>query len=323
MFDFIAIGNLTFDIFNVIHEARLREVPREHASLLEVTYGDKIPVDRFAVALGGNATNTAVGLSRLGFSTALYAVRGDDMFGKFIKEELARQQVDDRYVMVTRDSDSNVSTVLVYKRDRTIFPYYVPRTYALPKLQPTRWVYLSAGGEGSEKLCAPVQKFVREHKAKLAFNPGSYQLRHARDTITSFLPSLDVLLVNREEGEMLLGAHHGDMVGVAKALKRQGPHVVVVTDDVRGATAVSDAHALRIACFKGEVVEKTGAGDAFTAGFLGVLSKTGSIGEGLRAGAINAASVVQYIGAQEGLLMESKLNALREKHSNFVPRSVG
>lgn len=322
MFDCIAIGDSTFDIFNCIHEARLRDVPRDHISFLEVTYRDKIPVDQFAIDLGGNATNVGVGLQRLGLGTALFAVRGDDCFGEFIGQKLAQEHVDTRYVHVEQGGQSNISTILVYKSDRTIFPYYVPRSYILPDLEAAKLVFFSSGGKGFEQLYEPVVSYTERVHAKLAFNPGPYQLRKNLPLIKKLLSSVYFLLVNKEEGEMILEAHLDDPKELMNKLARLGPSIVVVTDDVRGAGARSHDEVLWIDCFPSEMVEKTGAGDAFSSAFLGTFIGTNSLSESVRAGSINAASVVKYIGAQKGLLSVQELTERMQKHKDFAPKKL-
>ncbi|MDP3724736.1 MAG: carbohydrate kinase family protein, partial [bacterium] len=147
VFDLFAIGDITYDIFLTLNEARVRRVPHQHKAYLEIEYKDKVPVNTFATDVGGSATNTAVGVSRLGFHVGLYAVHGDDAAGMFVRKKLRAEHVDDRMVEEEKGGQTNTSVILVHESERTILPYYVPRTYKLSELPKARWMYLTTGGK--------------------------------------------------------------------------------------------------------------------------------------------------------------------------------
>ena len=91
-----------------------------------------------------------------------------------------------------------------------------------------------------------------------------------------------------------------------------GAKNVVITDGENGAYVESEKNeAYHLGIIKTEIVEKTGAGDAFSAGFLAAIIYGLGIPEAMTWGTINSASVIGKIGSQEGLLtkleMEKKL----------------
>ncbi len=75
--------------------------------------------------------------------------------------------------------------------------------------------------------------------------------------------------------------------------------------------------------YRGPVIERTGAGDSYGAGFMSAVVKGKSISEAMLWGNGNSTSVVQYIGAREGLLEEPALRKMIEENSDIVPEEFG
>jgi sugar/nucleoside kinase (ribokinase family) len=150
MFDVIAIGDTTEDIFLKMSDASLQCDLDGRNCKICFDYADKIAVDtKTIVAAVGNAANHAIGASRLGLSSALYTVVGDDDQGKESLEVLEKNAVDTRYVVFDQKRGTNLSVVINFKGERTIFVYHEPRDYQLPPLEEPKWIYLtSASGEG-------------------------------------------------------------------------------------------------------------------------------------------------------------------------------
>jgi len=138
--------------------------------------------------------------------------------------------------------------------------------------------------------------------------------------IKSILEASKLLVVNKEEAESLVlkgtiavGANIKDLLMI---LSKLGPAIVVITDGRNGAFAYDGKEFLKMGIFPGERVEMTGAGDSFSAGVLSALVYGKDIKEALRWGAVNSASVIQKVGAIDGLLTEWQMyNALKEREA--------
>ena len=82
-----------------------------------------------------------------------------------------------------------------------------------------------------------------------------------------------------------------------------GARSVVITDGKNGSSAIDEKGKIySFGVLPANVVQKTGAGDAYTSGFLAAYTQGKDIEGAMRWGAANAASVIQEIGAQKGLL---------------------
>ena len=98
-----------------------------------------------------------------------------------------------------------------------------------------------------------------------------------------------------------------DIKDLVKILHKLGPKVVCLTDGINGAYASNNSGILHCPASKVKVIDTTGAGDAFMSGFLGFFLKNKSLGESLRAGIANSASVVRYTGTTKGLLTQKEI----------------
>ena len=188
MFDIISIGDTTVDVFLMIDEASVQcEVEKETCRLC-INYADKIPVKQMSkINAVGNAANNAVASSRLGLKTALVSIVGDDDSGHAIYRLLKKEKVNTRFVMTDHTHGTNYSTVLDYKGERTILVYHEPRQYHWRKIPKSRWLYFTSMGRGSESMHQGLLEHVKRTGAKLAVNPGTYQLRTDGKTLSPIL----------------------------------------------------------------------------------------------------------------------------------------
>lgn len=323
-YDIITIGDATVDVFLKIHDASVQCSLDRRNCLLCFRYADKIPVEQFMqTPAAGNAANNAVGSARLGLSVALVTILGADEAGRVIQRELRRDGVALGYVTTDRRHGTNYSTVLNYQRERTILIYHAPRTYALPKLASSFWVYLTSMGRGWERIAPALRRYLKRTGASLAFNPGTHQLRSARRTLHLLLAETSVLLVNREEAAFLLGTTPATAPrNLLGRLRKLGPKTVVMTDGVEGSYALHEEGMWFTPASRVPTVEPTGAGDAFSTGFLAALLYGSGVAEAQRWGTLNAGSVVQHIGPQAGLLTAATMRRMLKKYPTLVARPL-
>jgi len=166
---------------------------------------------------------------------------------------------------------------------------------------------------------------VKKNGYKLAFNPGTLQLNEGRDIVIQILNHTNILFVNKEEAERLVFGHDKRMKNnevkyikeLLVKLKKMGPKIVVVTNGRYGSHALDDAgNFSHVGLFPGLVVERTGAGDSYTSGFLAATIYGKSIKEAMRWGAVNAAAVVERVGAINGLLKKDELESREIDHKH-------
>lgn len=324
MLDTLSVGDVTLDTFIKIKEATVHCSIHHDECQLCLSYADKIPVTGFEQKSAGNAGNVAVSLARLGFRSGIYTHIGDDDPGLKIKRTLAREQVVMKYVHIDAGEPSNNSIVIGYKGERTILVYHHPRHYAFPKLEMTRWVYYTSLAAGHEHLQRGVVSAIHSMrgKMKLAFNPGTHQLKLGLRKLAPVLAHTSVLFVNKEEAERLVGKAK-DIMGLMRALKKNGPEIVVLTNGAHGAYALNGVQSYFMPLMPVRVVERTGAGDSFAAGYLAAVMRGEAMKEALRWGAANSAGVVQKVGPQAGLLTQTEMQGMLKRFKKIVPKKLG
>ncbi len=289
---------------------------------LGLVFAEKIAVTKVTDVLAvGNAANVAVGSSRLGLKTALYTMLGDDDAGKEMAQVLQREGVAKDYIVFDKKRKSNLSVVLNYKAERTILVHHEKREYSLPKLAASRWLYFTSLGQGHGKLHTQIPRYVKRHKVKLAFNPGSHQLAEGVRKLLPILNVTTVLFVNKEEAQTLVGKEK-DIKRLLAKLRELGPDVAVITDGPKGSFASNGVHTHFLPIFPAPLVERTGAGDSYGMGFVAALAHGKTVSEAMRWGTVNSAFVIGKIGAREGLLKKGEMAKILKNHPRFRSKRV-
>lgn len=321
-FDIISVGDATLDIFVRISEASVVCSIDKSACVLCLNYADKIPIERLDRTVAGNAANNAVGSARLGMKTSFYSIVGDDETGIAVVKTMKKEGVSLKHLQIDKAHSSNYSVVINFQGERTILTHSEPRKYVAPHLMTSEWIYFTAVGKNHERLEKHILSHCRKTGTKLAFNPGTSQLREGLKRLSPTLKQTDVLFVNKEEGQMIVGPHL-EMKGLLIALKETGPKIVVVTDAANGAAAYNGKEMFTIGIYPMPKVETTGAGDSFATAFLAALHYGKTISEALQWGAADSGSVVGKIGPQAGLLHREELEKIMKKYTRIKPLSLG
>ena len=313
----LSIGDASLDVFVTPTESETFCQLDDKDCLLCFDYGDKIPVKNLEFSVGGNAANNAVGTKRLGINSTAILTLGDDETGDQIANKLIKEGVDTTYIFRQKNTASNYSTAITVYGERTIFTYKVPKTYQLPDIFPkTPWIYLTSMGDDFEKVFERVVDWVSQNpEIKLAYNPGSRQLRAGVEKSLEVLKVAYIVYVNRKEAEMFTGFKEtlGKEKELLQGLCKLGPKVPIVTDGVNGSFVYDGNKFYQAKVLPVDSYERTGAGDSFGSGCVSALIKGKSLPEALLWGTVNSASVIGYAGAQRGLLNEDKIKEWLER----------
>ena len=319
MFNIVTFGAVTQDNFMKLapESARLVEDGKSDASFLCFEYGAKVEVEDAWSRVGGGALNTALSYKHLGFSPVVVSAVGSDHYGKIILSRLAENDIEDHFVARIAGMHTGLSAIITSVRgDRTVFVYRgandaitrdkLPRFHELAS---AKWFSVSHLSGQSDALLRDILQLKNENpKLNIAWNPGLTQLEKGAEALKEFLGVTKVLIVNRRESEILSGkkADRGstaDLKKIATYLAGLGPEIVVISDGQNGSVAYSNHTLYSANTFPANVINTTGAGDAFLAGFVtGLDHSSGDIEVALAYGSANAAAVVSRIDQRNGLL---------------------
>lgn len=307
MFDLITIGDSTFDTFLILEEKNHACSLSKNKKLLCFDYAEKTPIENTAQSVGGNAANVAVGVKKLGFKTNIVTELGSDINGHIIKEELAKNGVDISLVKQIKNATTRYSIVLNYCGERTILSYHAKRNYSLPNLPKTKWIYYTSLGKSFEKIQDKLEVYLQKNpETKLAINPGSYQINNGLEKIKQIIAKVDILFVNKEEAYKLTNKKQNPNK-LLISLYKLGAKIVVITDNENGSYAFDGKRKYFMPAQKVKMIAKTGAGDAYTSGFLSAILANHDINMAMTWGTKNAASVIQKHGSQNGLLNKKEI----------------
>lgn len=325
-YDFISIGDTVTDAFIRLNLSSAH-VEMDHGTGREICmrFGDKIPYDEVHIVPGvGNAANAAVSASRLGLSSAFVSNIGDDEHGREILDVFKKEGVATDFVKSHKGIPTNYHYVLWYKDERTILIKHQKYPYSLPDIGEPKWIYLSSVGEHGETFLKELESYLNAHPAiKLAFQPGTFQIKMGKEKLAGVYKRTDVFFCNKDESQRILETKDGDIKKLLQGIYALGPKTVAITDGVNGAYAYDgrEMYSMRLYPDPQPPISRTGAGDAFSSTFTVALAIGKDVKEALRWGPVNSMSVVQGIGAQAGLLTREKLEEyLAKAPEDYIPK---
>jgi sugar/nucleoside kinase (ribokinase family) len=326
--DFVAIGDITTDAFIQLKDARVNCDIDDTRCQLCVDFGAKIPYESVVVVPAvGNSANAAVASTRLGLHSALVTNLGDDESGKEQIAQLQKQGVPIDFVTVTKGKKSNYHYVLLYESERTILIKHHEYDYTLPRFEtPPRWMYLSSLGENSLPYHEKIAEYLEKNpETRLAFQPGTFQIELGYENIKKVYEHTAIFFCNKEEAQTILNSTADDIKDLLIDMHAHGPKIVVVTDGPKGAYAYDGTEMWFMPMYPDPKppLDRTGAGDSFSSTVVSMLALGMTLPEALTRGPINSMSVVQYIGAQEGLLSREKIEALlTEAPADYIVKKL-
>lgn len=282
-------------------------------------------VGTIRLTVGGSSAITACGLARLGLKVAHGGIVGDDMLGHAILEALRDRGVDISTVSVEPAIPTG-ATVHLGQGDRRAMltatgtidrlrAEDVPRDI-LPHIR-----HIHAGSTAIQPRLRPgLPALFREARAAGVTSSFDTNWDPDRrwDGIEPMLASTDIFLPNEREAALISGiddplaAAHA-LVARAEAAGREpsaGPLTVVVKLGAAGALAVRDEAALRLPADRVQVVDSTGAGDAFDAGFIYGFLDGRSLGECLALAVACGTLSTRAIGGVDGQATLEEAEAL-------------
>jgi fructokinase len=286
--------------------------------------GSLASVESFERRAGGAPANVAVALGRLDEPPTLWSRVGDDPFGDFLVDRLAGLGLDTTHVerdptartglaFVAHDDDADRS--FTFYRDGTADTRLEPGTLADETLVAHDWVHVGGvtlADDPARTATLDLAERAQSADCTVSFDPNARpELWDEFDVQESCLTAFGLADVVKLTPEDAATADlPTDPAALARAVADHGPHTVLVTMGSEGAYAYATAAApwtrgdsleVTHGSYDVDVVDTTGAGDAFTAGVLAALTADESLGEALAFGNAVAAVTTTRQGAMTAL----------------------
>lgn len=284
--------------------------------------GELVQADELILNIGGCASNAAVVLAKLGVRATICGRVGDDVLGRFVADELVRFGVDVSALRIDPNYATSQTLIVNVKGQDRRFIHSFGANKGLtpadldPLLDPAPKVlyvggYLILPGLDAQVLAA---RFAAARRAGTITvldvatpGPADY-LRHLKPV----LPETDVFLPNTDEATLILG--ESDPLRQAEAFRAMGAKRVVITCGSSGSVALSDAHCVRLGTYPITLVDGSGGGDAFDAGYIaGLLSGLSEL-DCLKLASAVGASCVRAVGTTSGIFSRPEADAFIQQH---------
>ena len=286
--------------------------------------GDLVVTEDFLVQPGGCAANTAISLAKLGISVSVVGKVGKDIFGDAVERDLQTSGV--RIDALRRSSTHGTSKTVILpvigedrryihtigaNADFTVDDISVPlvmqaQVFALggycvlPRLEPQR--------------IATLLNNMREMGIRTMLDvvvPASID-HPTLDDLRPILPFIDVFMPNIEEAAMLTG--ETDPAKQAELFLHAGCNIAIITRGRDGALLMSTHETLEAPAFPVEVVDVSGAGDAFVAGFIVGLLEQWTLADSLRFASAIGASACTQLGCTGGVFTRAAAEVYLQSH---------
>jgi len=309
-FDILGIGNAIVDVLAPVddaflsrhdmHKGRMALIDRERAEKLE---GEMPPATTIG---GGSAANTCVVAASLGARAAFLGKVADDELGGAFRADMAASGVHFSTLPLRDGAPTARSLILVTHDAQRTMNTYLGASIAFGKDDVDEGVVRDSAILYLEGYLfdPPAAQLAFRHAARVARSAGRrvalslsdpFCVDRHRHSFRELVRSVDVLFANEAEVASLYEANAWD--AAAEAARRDVP-IAALTRSEQGSVILSGAETFVIAAEPTRVVDTTGAGDAYAAGFLAGLAAGRALPACGRLGSIAAAEVVSHIGAR-------------------------
>lgn len=300
----LVIGSALQDIY-LIDRQDLKPTSINNESLMgKIAVGSKIDIDKISYEVGGSGLNAAVAFARHNHETIFLGPIGRDVAGDAILRMLNQENIDSSYInycnqtgtsVILLDSGSGERTILTAAGDSKNFDDIDICDFDM--IQPD-WVYISTlfgNFTMLEKIIARAKKLG----AKIMLAPGNGELDNNKKFL-KLLKDVNIIALNKQEAAKIVPG-----TTLTELLSHLNNYVetVIITDGQMGGIASNRTETYRFGIYEDtNIKDTTGAGDAFSAGFLAHYAAHKSFRTSLIFASANSTAAISKIGASTNLL---------------------
>lgn len=355
----LCIGGAMIDTIAIVDSERIERMRMTNADkdFLLIEEGRKVEAHEISTHVGGGAVNAAVAMARQGLDVSVLVKLGRDPRAETVFNVLMAEGVSTRWTVRDGRAPTGASVMLSsHDRNAAIFTFRGANTLLeVADLKAEAFavdlVYVSSLSNESADAFPAIVAQARAAGARVATNPGIRQLASRGGALQQHLKDIDILAINAAEAGAMVpglvarfgegraalaqdmgtqaprlvqlgfssGTHDMSFASFFAAMRNLGTRYTVVTDGRHGAYVGTAEAIFHCPSLEARVAGTAGAGDAFNSTFAAQIASGAAPGEALRAGIINASSVVGYIDTQSGLLPAEELARRRAEAAPRLP----
>jgi sugar/nucleoside kinase (ribokinase family) len=293
--------------------------------------GELLATDDFLLQPGGCAANTAISLGRLGVASAVCGCLGDDLLGDLVERDLCSRGIDTTGIRRTgaRGTSKTVIVPVVGEDRRFIHTFGANAELTAGDIGPGALEAAEVVYVGGYLILPALREDELAGRLRAARAGGTRVVldvavpagsRLSLGAASELLPLADYFVPNLDEARALTG--ESDPARQADRLVERGAHVVAIKLGERGVFVRDGDDAFEIPAPPVEVVEASGAGDAFAAGLVVGILEGWELERSVRFASVVGASACTALGCWGGVFTRSQADAYLETHP-LVARNVG
>lgn len=296
---------------NIMFEKKENDVLTVGELLIDMIssdYGDGFESNTYNKFFGGSPANIAMNVKKLGVNSCVVSCVGKDNLGDFLIQRLQKANINTDYVDTV---DYSTSLVLITKSKATPVPiFYREADYHLsfsPKveeiLKKSKIVHFSCwpiSRKGSREAILKIIEECKKNNILIGFDPNYHKMiwdktEEGTQYVKDIIKKADIIKPSEDDAERIFGKDTPENQ-INKFLEL-GAKFVVMTLGKDGAIASNGTETIKFNTLATEVVDTTGAGDAFWSGFYAAIVKGYSIKKALELGFAVSAYKLKYTGA--------------------------
>ncbi len=299
MTDIICVGNISIDLY-FSGKNFTQSAERFHLAI-----GGKYYSDLFHEDIGGGAVNVAAGLAKLGLKPAIFGKIGNNAYKDLILKKLADKKISSKFCQYDENYYKMSAILLADNGDRTIINYETPfhllrKFYLSKELKTTKNIYFSPMPHLDLDEKIKMTQFLKGDQTLTFVNLSAIDCKKSISQIKPIFDSLDVLIINAHEFSLLIKRPYKEID--FKNFKIKIPYlknrIVIITDGENGSYGYFQDKFYYQEAFKPKkIVDTTGCGDAYTAGFIAQYIKTKNISLSMQKAAEYASKKLERLGA--------------------------
>lgn len=276
--------------------------------MISADYGDNFECNTYNKFFGGSPSNIAMNVKKLGINSIVASAVGKDALGKFLINHLNDANINCKCIQKV---DYSTSMVLVTKSKKSPIPifyreadYHLTYTPVLKEaLKNSKIVHFSCWPISRKPARETIEKVIdeaRKNNVLVCFDPNYHPMiwekkEDGLDYIKAIISKVDIVKPSEDDAERLFGKDTNENQ-IEKFLKL-GAKLVIMTLGKDGAIVSNGVETIKFHALATEVVDTTGAGDAFWSGFYTSIVKGYTIEESLKLGFAVSAYKLKYVGA--------------------------
>ncbi|ACL10941.1 carbohydrate kinase family protein [Desulfurococcus amylolyticus] len=285
--DVVTVGHALVDIRIVVNEFPTIDL---ESKVLNQSWGS-----------GGSAVNVAIGVRRLGMKSSLIARVGFDSFGRIIVDELLREGVDISGLRIGF-TQTGFTIVAINNRGEIMMYGYkgaaeelVPDDISEYAISRARWMHIA-----SLRLDTTIRaiELARKHGLTISWDPGRVLASQGLSNLKDVVANVDYIMLNEKEARLMTGID--DYREAAKVIANETSAVILLKRGSKGVYVLSKEYTGEIPAYLVEnVIDTTGAGDAFASGFITGILRGYMLRKAVQYGNAVAALKIKKLGSHQ------------------------